>query len=62
MKLKHWLVFILLGAIWSSSFMWIKLGVQEIGPMALTAFRMLFGAVSAIAIGMVQKVTWPRDA
>jgi drug/metabolite transporter (DMT)-like permease len=61
LKLKHWLVFILLGAIWSSSFMWIKIGIQEIGPMALTAFRMLFGAVSAVAIGMVQNVTWPRD-
>lgn len=62
MKPKHWFVFITLGLIWSSSFLWIKIGVQEIGPMALTAFRMLFGAVSAIAIGMTQKVTWPRDA
>ena len=61
MKSKHWFVFITLGLIWSSSFLWIKIGVQEIGPMALTAFRMLFGAVSAIAIGMTQKVTWPRD-
>jgi drug/metabolite transporter (DMT)-like permease len=61
LKPKHWLVFITLGLIWSSSFLWIKIGVQEIGPMALTAFRMLFGAVSAILIGMTQKVTWPRD-
>jgi drug/metabolite transporter (DMT)-like permease len=61
LKSKHWFVFITLGLIWSSSFLWIKIGVQEIGPMALTAFRMLFGAVSAIAIGMVQKVPWPRD-
>ncbi|MDQ2690761.1 MAG: DMT family transporter, partial [Chloroflexota bacterium] len=61
MKPKHWLVFILLGAIWSSSFMWIKIGLQEIGPMALVAFRMLFGALTAILIGMYLKVTWPRD-
>ena len=61
MKPKHWLVFILLGAIWSSSFMWIKIGVQEIGPMALVAFRMLFGALTAIVIGMYMRVTWPRD-
>ncbi|MCC6299564.1 MAG: EamA family transporter [Anaerolineales bacterium] len=61
MKPKHWLVFITLGIIWSSSFLWIKIGVQDIGPMALTAFRMLFGAVTAIAIGMYQKVEWPRD-
>lgn len=61
MKPKHWFVFIALGLIWSSSFLWIKIGVQEIGPMALTAFRMLFGAVTAIAIGVYQKVTWTRD-
>ncbi len=61
MKAKHWLVFITLGAIWSSSFLWIKIGVQEIGPMALTAFRMLFGAITAVAIGAYQKVEWPRD-
>ncbi len=61
MKTKHWLVFITLGAIWSSSFLWIKIGVQDIGPMALTAFRMLFGAITAVAIGIFQKVQWPRD-
>ncbi len=61
MKPKHWLVFITLGAIWSSSFLWIKIGVQEIGPMSLTAFRMLFGALTAIAIGIYYRVEWPRD-
>ncbi|MFN8427292.1 MAG: hypothetical protein U0X87_13685 [Anaerolineales bacterium] len=30
MKPKHWLVFITLGAIWSSSFLWIKIGVQDV--------------------------------
>ena len=61
MKPKHWFVFVTLGLIWSSSFLWIKIGVQEIGPMALVAFRMLFGAVTAVAIGLYQKVQWPRD-
>ena len=61
MKTKHWMVFILLGAIWSSSFLWIKIGVQDIGPMALVAFRMLFGAITAVLIGIYQKVDWPRD-
>ena len=61
MKTKHWIVFILLGAIWSSSFLWINIGVQDIGPMALVAFRMLFGAITAVIIGIYQKVKWPRD-
>ena len=61
MKAKHWLVFVTLGAIWSSSFLWIKIGVQDVGPMSLTAFSMLFGAITAVAIGIYQKVEWPRD-
>jgi drug/metabolite transporter (DMT)-like permease len=61
MKPKHWLVFITLGLVWSTSFLWIKIGVQEIGPMALVAFRMLFGALAAVSIGVFQKVNWPRD-
>ena len=35
MKAKHWFVFILLGAIWGSSFMWIKIAIQEVGPLTL---------------------------
>jgi drug/metabolite transporter (DMT)-like permease len=61
MKLKHWAVFILLGGIWSASFLWIKIAVDEIGPMSLVAFRMLFGALTAIAIGVSRKAVWPRD-
>jgi drug/metabolite transporter (DMT)-like permease len=60
-KLKHWIVFILLGLIWSTSFLWIKIGVQEIGPMGLVAFRMLFGAITAVAIAVYQKAQWPGD-
>ena len=61
MKLKHWIVFLLLGLIWSTSFLWIKIGVQEISPMTLVAFRMLFGALTAVAIVILQKASWPRD-
>ena len=61
MKFKHWVVFVLLGLIWSTSFLWIKIGVQEIGPMSLVAFRMLFGAATAVAITLYQRAAWPRD-
>jgi drug/metabolite transporter (DMT)-like permease len=61
MKPKHWIVFITLGIIWSSSFLWIKIGVQDIGPMALTAFRMTFGVLTAIAIAIYQKLSLPRN-
>jgi drug/metabolite transporter (DMT)-like permease len=61
MKAKHWAVFLLLGAIWSSSFLWIKIGVREISPGVLVAFRMLLGALTAVAIAANQRVAWPRD-
>jgi drug/metabolite transporter (DMT)-like permease len=60
-RLKHWLVFILLGAIWSSSFMWIKIAVQEIGPIMLVAFRALFGLLFGVVVIFIQRVRWPRD-
>ncbi|HCR72787.1 MAG TPA: hypothetical protein DIW23_15190 [Anaerolineae bacterium] len=61
MKTKHWIVFILLGIIWSSSFLWIKIGVQEVGPMSLVAFRMLFGALTAGVIAYFQGIPFSRD-
>ena len=60
MKAKHWIVFLLLGAIWSSSFMWIKIAVQEVGPITLVAFRALFGLLFGVAVVTVQRVPWPR--
>lgn len=61
MKTKQWIVFILLGIIWSSSFLWIKIGVQEVGPMSLVAFRMLFGALTAGVIAYFQGIPFSRD-
>lgn len=61
MKPKHWLVFILLGGIWSSSFMWIKIALQEVGPITLVAFRVLLGLLFCIAVIFIRRVQWPRS-
>ena len=61
MKPKHWFVFILLGAIWSSSFLWIKIAVQEVGPITLVAFRVLFGLLFGIAVIVIQRAQMPRS-
>ena len=61
MKAKHWLVFLLLGAIWSSSFMWIKIAVQEIDPIMLVAFRALFGLAFGVVVMFIQHVSRPRS-
>jgi len=60
MKAKHWFVFILLGAIWSSSFMWIKIAIREVGPVTLVAFRVLFGLLFGVAVILIQRVKLPR--
>ena len=61
MKPKHWLVFLLLGAIWSSSFMWIKIAVQEVGPITLVAFRTLFGLLFGVVVILAQRLQLPRN-
>jgi len=43
MKIKEWILFILLGIIWGSSFMWIRIAVNDVDPFTLVAFRLLFG-------------------
>jgi drug/metabolite transporter (DMT)-like permease len=42
MKTKDWLLFWLLGFVWGTSFLWIKIAVTEISPMMLVSFRTLF--------------------
>jgi drug/metabolite transporter (DMT)-like permease len=60
LTLKHWIIFLLLGAIWSSSFMWIKIAVQEISPTMLVAFRALFGLLFGVVVIFIQRAQMPR--
>ena len=61
MQHKHWTAFILLGGIWSASFLWIKIALDEIGPFTLVAFRVLFGLLFAGGAVVLQRKAWPRD-
>jgi drug/metabolite transporter (DMT)-like permease len=61
MKPKDWFYFILLGVIWSASFLWIKIAVSEVGPFVLVAFRTSFGALIGILITLFARTQWPRD-
>jgi len=42
LSLKNWLKFILLGIVWGSTFFWIKIGLQEVGPFTVVFFRIFF--------------------
>ena len=61
MKPKHWFVFILLGVVWSASFLWIKIALQEVGPFTLVGLRVLFGALTGILATIFLRTAWPRD-
>lgn len=40
--------------------MWIKIAVQEVGPITLVAFRVLFGLSFGVIVIYLQRVQWPR--
>jgi drug/metabolite transporter (DMT)-like permease len=61
MKVKEWGAFGLLGLIWGSSFLWIKIAVQDTGPFTLVAFRLLFGLLGLIVIMVARRQAIPRD-
>jgi drug/metabolite transporter (DMT)-like permease len=46
--MRLWFAFFFLAVLaWGPSFMWIKVALQEIGPLELTMYRMAFGAATA---------------
>lgn len=61
MQPKHWTAFIFLGGVWSASFLWIKIALDEIGPNTLVAWRVLFGLLFAGGAVLLQRKAWPRD-
>jgi drug/metabolite transporter (DMT)-like permease len=61
MKVKDWVMFIALGSIWGSSFMWIKIALEEIGPFALVGFRLGFGLLGMVAVVALLKPPIPRE-
>lgn len=76
MKLKNWGLFALLGLIWGSSFLWIKVGqggdLPALGlahpagattfrPFLLVAVRLLFGLIGLALVAAVQRTRLPRD-
>ncbi len=62
MKTKDWLAFLGLSLAWGSSFFWIKIAVQEIGPFMLVALRVLFGILGLVVVLLVRRPTRPADS
>ena len=64
MAKRPWLVpaaFILLGLIWGSSFLWIKIGVEEMDPATLVAYRISLGAAAMLVYARLTGERLPRS-
>lgn len=58
---KNWLMFGALGLIWGSSFLWIKLALEEILPFSVVGWRTLFGFLGLLVIIRLRRIPVPRD-
>jgi len=61
MKSKEWVWFVALGMIWGSSFLWIKVAVQEVDPFTLVGWRLLFGVLGMLVVLVVRRPAFPRQ-
>jgi len=48
LSVKNWVKFFFLGLMWGSSFLWIKIALQEVGPFTLVFFRVLFATTGLV--------------
>ncbi len=61
MRWKEWGAFWLLGTIWGSSFLWIKIALTEIGPATLAAVRLAFGLLGLLLVMWQRRLPFPRS-
>ena len=57
-----WLLFILLGFLWGSSYLFIKIGVDAgLQPFTLVSLRLLIGLALLVAVVAIARESLPRD-
>ncbi len=53
--------FVLLTLIWGASFLFIKIGVEALAPLQVAFGRMLFGALTVMAVALARRERLPRE-
>jgi drug/metabolite transporter (DMT)-like permease len=56
-----WLLFLALGFIWGSSYLFIKLAVDDYGTFTLVALRLLIGAAFLWSVVLIARQALPRE-
>ncbi|HVO71489.1 MAG TPA: EamA family transporter [Aggregatilineaceae bacterium] len=59
--MKNWLMFLGLGGIWGSSFLLIKVGVKDLGPLPLVSVRIGLAALLMFAFLRLTGRAWPAE-
>lgn len=57
----EWVLFLGLSLLWGSSFLWIKIAVQDVGPLVLVGWRLLFGSLGMLVVVLVRGTRLPKD-
>jgi len=57
-EFQNWFIFVFLGVIWGTSFLWIKIGVEDMGPFSLVALRLFFGLLGLVFIMLISRKTF----
>jgi drug/metabolite transporter (DMT)-like permease len=56
-----WILFLTLGFLWGSSYLWIKIGLESLPPLTLISGRLVLGAAFLAAVVAVARQPLPRE-
>jgi drug/metabolite transporter (DMT)-like permease len=61
MNYGYFVLLMLLGSIWGASYLFIKIGVSEMGPLTVAMVRVLVGSLVLLVITIVRREKLPRQ-
>jgi drug/metabolite transporter (DMT)-like permease len=56
-----WILFLTLGFLWGSSYLWIKIGLESLPPLTLIAGRLLLGGAFLAVVVAIARQPLPRE-
>jgi drug/metabolite transporter (DMT)-like permease len=56
-----WILFLTLGFLWGSSYLWIKIGLESLPPLTLIAGRLILGGAFLAVVVAVARQPLPRE-
>ncbi|HMN14460.1 MAG TPA: EamA family transporter [Bellilinea sp.] len=59
MSLKNWLQFWYIAIMWGATFLWLKIGIREIPPITLNAYRLTISSLGLLLFLWLTKTPFP---